>query len=214
MTIPFAGSSTMPWSRSPGRGIKGWIHRVIDTFGMIRRGTLTLILLVLPLAPGSAVGDSVMAVPADDILSIVNHFRSREGLPTLVHSSQLERAALAHAVWMAGSRLYGHTGAEGTLAVDRVRLTGYEACFVIESLASRTGSARMAAHNWINAEVPLHMKSWPPRDRLLDPDVREGGVAGARNDRNEWYWVLVMAAPCQLRGSGQTDTEALARSGH
>ena len=35
----------MPFSRSPGCGIRGRMHRVFHTFGMIRRGTLSLVFL-------------------------------------------------------------------------------------------------------------------------------------------------------------------------
>ena len=37
----------MPFSRSPGCGIRGRMHRVFHTFGMIRRGTLSLIFVML-----------------------------------------------------------------------------------------------------------------------------------------------------------------------
>ena len=168
--------------------------------GLRHHATVAVLLLAALCCPGVAIGSDAQATPADPMISVVNRFRAQEGLPALKSSAVLGTVAQAHAVWMGRSRLYGHVGAGGTLAKERVSQAGYDACVVIENLALGHRQSHHAARSWTDAPTPLWMDGWPPRDDLLDPEVREVGAAGARNAHGEWFWVLVMAAPCDGAG--------------
>ena len=117
-------------------------------------------------------------------LDWVNQFRRQKGRRALRWSSELTRAAEAHALDMSRRGFFSHTGSDGSNVGKRVKRTGYRWCRVAENIARGQGSLEAALTGW--------QGSAGHRKNMLHRDVSEIGVA--RGPGNTW--VMVLARGC------------------
>jgi uncharacterized protein YkwD len=142
-------------------------------------------------APGTEAGAAALppekASWPSELLSLINGGRVAAGLPPLVWSPELARAAQAHAEDCARRDQGSHIGSDGARLGTRI---------------ARTGSApRLASENWANAQTVQHAFSlwWnekpggdPHRRNILDPNYSEVGI-GVAATRWGTYFIAVFA---------------------
>lgn len=128
---------------------------------------------------GSGAGASNSAAGA------LSGIRSAEGLPTLAPDSQLEKAALQQAGYMAGSKRMTHTTGWGKDFASRVNGNHIEG-----AAAENIAQGRMD----ISRLLDMWMKSPPHRRNMLDARFTRFGLAYVRDAENpDWrYWALVL----------------------
>ncbi|NJL22183.1 MAG: CAP domain-containing protein [Leptolyngbyaceae cyanobacterium SM1_3_5] len=130
---------------------------------------------------------------ADQILSLVNDFRSRNGLNAVRLSDRLTAAAQGHSQNMASQDFYSHISKDGTPFDQRIRAAGYRFSTAAENIAAGFATADSVFNGWSNS--PGH------RANMLNPNMQEIGVGHVflSNDLGveQWnhYWTLKLAAP-------------------
>lgn len=127
-------------------------------------------------------------VSAGNALSLASIERRQQGLSGLRGNAQLQRAAQAHADWMARNGLMSHTGAGGSRFSDRIRSTGYNLCYGAENVAYGQRSAEHVMYSWMTS--PGHRKN------MLNPNVVDAAVASAVDGVGQVYWAMLLAKPC------------------
>ncbi len=125
---------------------------------------------------------------AGPALSLTSARRGRFGLPALVSSSRLMRAAQAHANFMARNGIMGHVGAGGSTLSQRIDASGYRACFAAENVAYGQSTAQEVLVAWMNS--PGH------RRNILDDRASQAAVASAIDGAGRVYWAMLLARPC------------------
>lgn len=68
------------------------------------------------------------------VVSSINAYRSRNGLPPYEVDGDLVTAAQSHSADMACNHLFVHTGSDGSTSSSRVAATGYKASYVSENV--------------------------------------------------------------------------------
>lgn len=131
---------------------------------------LRLLPILLLLCSACWAGEISASSPQEDILSLVNQFRTQNGLGTLTRSPNLETAAQAYAVTLATQSEFSHT-IGGTTATGRVQGAGYQGGYVGENIARGFTDAPSVMVAWENS--PGH------RANLLNPNFTELGVGVA-----------------------------------
>ena len=121
---------------------------------------------------------------AGGALQSVNAERRRRGLPALRWDGKLARAASGHAADMATNRYFSHKGRDGSALGDRLKRSGFVACFGAENIAVGQTSVEQVMREW--------MQSRGHRRNILDRRAEAVGVARADGD----YWVMVLGAGC------------------
>lgn len=124
---------------------------------------------------------------ANDLAAQINSQRSAAGLPPLRYDRALGTAAMVHACDMANNTFFDHRGSNGSSVQDRVRASGYRACFVAENLAYGYPSGRQTVAGW--------MGSAGHRANLLHRSAAAFGI-GITMGENGPNWVLVLARGC------------------
>lgn len=124
--------------------------------------------------------------------ALVSAFRRQNGLPPVVLSPALNRAAQIQADAMAREDAVSHDLAGGFQA--RMRAGGYQAMLAAENISAGHRSFADAMAGW--------EASSGHRTNLLRPGITEIGAAVATrpDTRRQVYWVLVMAAPASGGG--------------
>ena len=121
---------------------------------------------------------------ADDLLALVNRFRTAHGLPALLVSDSLTVAANAMATDMSVNDYFAHTSLDGRSPTQRMADAGYPAfaTWSGEDLAAGYTSAAQVLQGWI--ESPTHLAV------LMNPAYREIGIGRAYSStsRYGWYW--------------------------
>ncbi len=107
------------------------------------------------------------ATVAAEMLSLVNAFRRRAGLPPLAPNPLLDEVSQQHAEDMLVRSYFGHRTPEGLGPSDRAQAGGYGAG-IGENIVEERFSAEEALKAWL--ESPDH------RRILLDPGCREVGL--------------------------------------
>ncbi|WP_298261394.1 CAP domain-containing protein [uncultured Litoreibacter sp.] len=125
---------------------------------------------------------SASAVSQDEVGSLLNTERAKQGLHALTMNPKLAAAARVHAQDMARAGFFSHTGSDGSMPADRVRAQGYGFCFVAENIAQGQPTAGQVMQAW--------MDSQGHRRNNLSSAARDYGAANAQGD----YWVLVFGA--------------------
>jgi uncharacterized protein YkwD len=131
-----------------------------------------------------------LAAVREGVLSAVNAERRAAGLRALRSEPRLELVAAGHALDMARRGFFDHQSPEGLTPMARVRNGGYAPQRVAENLAKGLFDPAEVVRRWMLS--PGH------RRNILDPVVREVGIAVVRSERGEEVlpvWVLVLAAP-------------------
>ncbi len=104
---------------------------------------------------------------ADEMLSRVNAFRRRAGLPPLAPNPLLDQVSQQHAEDMLVRSYFGHRTPEGLGPSDRAQASGYRSG-IGEIIVEERFSAEEALKAWLGS--PAH------RGILLDPGCREVGL--------------------------------------
>lgn len=125
---------------------------------------------------------------AGPALSLASARRGLFGLPEVVSSARLMRAAQAHANFMARNGIMGHVGAGGSTMSQRIKASGYQACFAAENVAYGQSTAQEVMVAWMNS--PGH------RRNILDDRASQAAVASATDGAGRVYWAMLLARPC------------------
>lgn len=130
---------------------------------------------------------------AEQVLSLVNNFRSLNSLAPVRLNSQLNAAALGHSRNMATQDFFSHNGKDGSTFDQRIQSAGYRFSTAAENIAAGHTTAFAVVNGWINS--PGH------RANMLNVNTQEIGVGHVflSNDpgAQQWqhYWTLKLAAP-------------------
>ena len=149
--------------------------------------TLTVVCLLLIAADTPADKDEFK--PSEDeqaLLDRTNAERKAAGVAALKSSPKLFAAARGHATNMAKQDKLAHD-LDGKTFGDRIKATGYEYAAAAENIAKGQPTPKEAVESW--------MGSPPHKANLLNGEYTEVGLAVAKNDAGERYWVQVFAAP-------------------
>ena len=139
-------------------------------------------------APGGPSGVARAASPGDALAQASAQRRAR-GLGVLRADRRLQRAAQAHADWMARNGVMAHRGEGGRRFTHRMAQAGYGGfCFGAENVAYGQRDGREVVTAW--------MRSAPHRRALLDPRARDAAVAKATDGRGRSYWTMLLGQPC------------------
>jgi len=132
------------------------------------------------------------------LFDLVNRERVARGLPPLKVNLELLRPARGNSTVLArGSR-----DERGGLRDDRnaIRVVeGEESTTVTPAAAEDVRVTKASA--WTEGVYPLRgvVNAWVTqkecRERLLDPNLKEGAIGIVRTSRNEFYYTLMLAGP-------------------
>jgi len=122
------------------------------------------------------------------VVELTNTERKKADLPPLKPNPTLLAAARAHAANMAKQDKLAHELDDKT-PEDRITATGYKYERWGENIGWKYESPKAAVAEWMDS--PVH------KDNVLNKDFTEVGVAVAKNEKGERYWVQVFAVPRQ-----------------
>ena len=130
-------------------------------------------------------------VSLTDLISRHNQIRSSRGLSQLTGVSVLHAAAQGHADWLAANNRTGHTGANGSSAVDRITQSGYpwqNGGGYGENVAVAPPDAESAMTAWMNS--PGHASN------VLNPNWEHIGAGYACRSEGSYkhFWVVVFGS--------------------
>lgn len=111
-----------------------------------------------------------------------NAERAKAGLPPLIDSPDLDRAAQTHAEDMLRRGYFEHESPEGKTVRQRARSQGYDWRAIGENIALGQLTVDEVMDGW--------MKSPEHRANILDPDVRDLGVGLALGEGREGFRIL------------------------
>src|SRR4029079_3802759 len=100
-----------------------------------------------------------------------------------------EKAAAYFAAFMARTDKYGHE-ADGNKPEERIAANKYEACLTAENIAFAMNSDGFKTDDLARTFFEMWKKSPPHRDNMLDPDVKEVGIAIAFAPKSGRYYIV------------------------
>jgi uncharacterized protein YkwD len=123
-----------------------------------------------------------------EVLVHLNAERKARGLPALVLSAKLDKAAQGHACDNARRKSISHTSSDGGTLKTRLRRAGYAFRTAAENTGRGFGSGARAVQWWMNS--PKH------KDNILLRKAREVGVGIALSPApdNKLHWIIVVGA--------------------
>ena len=148
-----------------------------------------LALLLSVLLQALALGDDPplkLSAEEQALVALTNAKRKLERLDELVPHAKLFQSARLHAANMAKQNKLDHE-LDGKSMIDRLKATGYGFESVGENIAHNQSTPRKVMATWMESEG--HKKN------ILTVDFVHIGVAMAKNDKGERYWVMVLATP-------------------
>ncbi|HEX7707105.1 MAG TPA: CAP domain-containing protein [Thermoanaerobaculia bacterium] len=131
------------------------------------RGVLYLV-AITALATGAA-ADAANQITAENILRLMNEYRSNAGLPLLNSETRLEQAAADRMRHMEEVGYWNHTSPDGMSPFVWMAVRAYRFQYASENLASGFETARLLVESWM--ESPGH------RANILSPDAEDCGIA-------------------------------------
>lgn len=161
----------------------------------LRRAGLALLvlagLIAALLLPGGGARTQAQSGPAQELIALVNQYRTARGLNALAVHPALMAAAQGHVDWMVANNSYGHTGAGGSTPGDRARAAGYptNGATVYENWVGGGGMTPAEAIEWWNAS-PIHYAT------LNLANYQHIGVGYSTAGRGAVY-VLLIARPVE-----------------
>ena len=123
---------------------------------------------------------------ANEMLDLVNQWRSANGVASLSINWELMAAAQAHSEDMANNNFLDHTGSDGSTPASRAQRSGYPSSFVGENVA--------AGYATFEGVLTAYMEETPPDDghrrNVLSEAYHEIGFGYAYNDSSDFkqYW--------------------------
>ncbi len=119
-------------------------------------------------------------------IDLTNAERKKAELKPLAANPQLMAVARAHAANMAKQDKLEHT-LDGKEPAERVKDAGYKYSATGENIAWNAITPKEVMKGW--------MDSPPHKENILRPEYTEIGVAVAKNNKGERYWVQVFGTP-------------------
>lgn len=158
---------------------------------MTRFGVLVCAFALVPFAGADEKKDDkkgALKLTAEEeaVIDLTNAERKKADLKPLKMNPQLMEAARKHAENMAKQDKLDHTLDEKAPS-DRTKAAGYKSSFVGENIAWNQKDAKDVVAGW--------MDSKDHRENILNTDYTEIGVAVAKNEKGEPYWVQVFGKP-------------------
>ena len=160
-----------------------------------------VVLAAVLLAGAAAAGSQRPALRVDDstrLLERVNAVRAAHGVSPLRPSAALEQAALLHSREMLEHGIFAHESPGGASFAQRVRhfypASGFTSWRVAENILSSSATVRP------DRAVAVWLASAPHRQTLLDPKLRDVGIAAVFSKaapgafRGRQAWVVTMDA--------------------
>ena len=154
--------------------------------GPFRLTTLSVVAIcIFMLSPASA-------GPASDAMKLINKARVSQNLGRLSRSSNLNRAALAHAKELERrgyglkSRFKSHYSLDGSGPRERLAKVGVNSCVTVENLAWGQKTATEVVNDWLNSKGH--------RTNMFYPKITRIGLAMSGRT-----WVMVASKPCYRR---------------
>lgn len=151
--------------------------------GLIKAAIILIVLVSsMLLVPREGSGES--SFTSENLISLLNQERIRNGLAVLETSPWLEKAAYAKAQDMLQRGYFAHTAPNGTKPWDFVKSAGVEYAFAGENLAINYTNADELNHDFMQS--PTH------RDNLLSPLFSEIGIAIVRGTYQDQNAVMIV----------------------
>jgi uncharacterized protein YkwD len=158
---------------------------------------MPLRLAVLAASVALCLGSAALAacnIPANspamqkELLSHLNAERKARGLPALVLSAKLDKAAQGHACDNAKRKSISHTSSDGGTLKTRLRRAGYGFRIAAENTGRGFATGTRAVEWWMHS--PHH------KDNILLRKAREVGVGIAMSDApdSKLHWIIVVGA--------------------
>ena len=139
------------------------------------------------------------------VFELVNQERVKAGLPPLVLSDKLNKAADSHSENMANQDFFSHTGKDGSQAWDRAEKFGYKYSRMGENIAAGQRTPEQVVSSWMRS--PGH------RRNILSKDYTEIGIGHEylSNDKGKvnynHYWTQVFGKPLNNRSSNSSSSK-------
>lgn len=160
---------------------------------MLRRTTYAALAAAALLCLGSAAQAGCAIPPSSDamqkeLLTHLNAERKARGLPALVLSAKLDKAAQGHACDNAKRKSISHTSSDGGTLKTRLRKAGYAFRTAAENTGRGFATGARAIEWWMHS--PRH------KDNILLRKAREVGVGIAVSPApdNKLHWIIVVGA--------------------
>ncbi|HLQ20264.1 MAG TPA: CAP domain-containing protein [Tabrizicola sp.] len=160
---------------------------------MLRRTTYAALAAAALLCLGSAAQAGCAIPPGSDamqkeLLTHLNAERKARGLPALVLSAKLDKAAQGHACDNAKRKSISHTSSDGGTLKTRLRKAGYAFRTAAENTGRGFATGARAIEWWMHS--PRH------KDNILLRKAREVGVGIAVSPApdNKLHWIIVVGA--------------------
>jgi uncharacterized protein YkwD len=125
-----------------------------------------------------------------ELQTLVNNYRTSNGLTALNVNAQLAAAAKAHAVDMLCNDYFSHTGLDGSTPQSRLAAQGFSASVVVEVIYARTGATPQSALDWWKGNSTANAD-------LLNSGTTVFGIAYVQSADSLFggYFVVVAAQP-------------------
>lgn len=146
---------------------------------------LLTIVVMATLITALATAPSAFAYDDEELafLTLINNYRTSNGLPTLTMSNSLYNASENHSWDMAAYNYFSHTGRDGSTPWDRIRAAGYTYnTYLGENIAAGYADAQSVFTAWRNS--PGHNAN------MLSPNFHAIGVGRVYGSGSTygWYW--------------------------
>lgn len=129
----------------------------------------------------------------NQVLTLVNRYRSQAKLKPLKLNAHLNESAQAHSQDMALNDFFGHKGFHGSTADERILAAGYNYAVVGENIAAGFATPEATVQAWMDS--PSHRKN------ILHPMMKEMGVGfyllenDTGNINYRYYWTQDFGKP-------------------
>jgi uncharacterized protein YkwD len=120
-----------------------------------------------------------------------NTFRAHQGLASVARNDSLDEAARYFAQFMARIGKLGHT-VDGQRPTERAREHGYQPCIIGENIGWQFSTSSFTARELAGEFLQGWKGSEDHRERMVDPDVTEIGLAVAYSEDNGHFYAVQM----------------------
>lgn len=121
-----------------------------------------------------------------EVFDLVNGIRERNGLRRLVWNADLTRAARLHCEDMIARGYFSHNTPDGETPFTRMRRLGIRYTEAAENIAAGQPDPESVVKSWMASEGH--------RENILNPSLKEIGIAFARGGSYGIYWAQEFAA--------------------
>jgi uncharacterized protein YkwD len=187
----FPGATTMTYA-----AFRHFLRRLLVVFA-----SMTFLMQVPLLLPGqelkefdsyylqSPPGGPELNEAELDLVRLTNEFRKQHGREELKQEKRLGKTAAYFAAYMARTDKYGHD-ADGNRPADRMSLFDYDRCIAAENIAYQMKSTGFSTDELAQKFFDGWKNSPPHRENMLDPDLKEVGVAIAYAPTSDRYYAV------------------------